>query len=102
MDASAEADIVYGAPAGTQLTGTGICENGWIQIEYEGQVVYGSGDYLLPVDTGTAPAEAAPVAEAPVEAAAAPVEAQAAVPVEAPVEAPAEVPVEAPAETPVY
>ncbi|MBR2765288.1 MAG: SH3 domain-containing protein [Blautia sp.] len=66
-DASADAALVTGVTAGTQLTGTGVCDNGWIQVEYNGQVVYGSGDYLLPA----APAEAAPADQAAAEAPAA-------------------------------
>ena len=45
-DASPDAALVIGVMAGTELTGTGVCDNGWIQIEYNGQVVYGSGEYL--------------------------------------------------------
>lgn len=45
-DASAEAQQVSSAAAGTQLTGTGVCENGWVRVEYEGQVCYVSGDFV--------------------------------------------------------
>ena len=47
-DASTDAQQVSGAAAGTQLTGTGVCENGWIRVEYEGQVCYVSGDFVTP------------------------------------------------------
>ncbi len=71
-DASAEAALVTGVTSGTQLTGTGVCENGWIQVEYNGQVVYGSGDYLLPAEAAPAAAEAAPAEAAPAAQEAAP------------------------------
>jgi len=63
-DASPDAALVIGVMAGTELTGTGVCDNGWIQIEYNGQVVYGSGEYLT--QTGAAPAEVSQEAEQPV------------------------------------
>ena len=47
-DASTDAQQVSGAAAGTQLTSTGVCENGWIRVEYEGQVCYVSGDFVTP------------------------------------------------------
>ena len=59
-DASPEADLVIGVMAGTELNGTGVCENGWIQIEYNGQTVYGSGEFLT--QTGAAPEAAQPEA----------------------------------------
>ena len=63
-DASPDAALVIGVMAGTELTGTGVCDNGWIQIEYNGQVVYGSGEYLT--QTGAALAEVSQEAEQPV------------------------------------
>ena len=63
-DASTDAEIAYGVVTGTALTGTGICDNGWIQISYDGQTVYALGEYLAPQDGGGA--EAAP-AEAPAD-----------------------------------
>lgn len=45
-DCNAEADWVAGAPAGTQLKSTGVCENGWIRVEYEGKTCFVSGDYV--------------------------------------------------------
>lgn len=56
-DASAEANLIIGVMGGTELTGTGVCDNGWIQINFDGQTVYASGDYLQ--QTGTAGAEGA-------------------------------------------
>lgn len=35
-------DVTYG----TELTVTGLCENGWVQILYKGQTAYVSGDYV--------------------------------------------------------
>lgn len=55
-DCSTDAQLIVGVPAGTALTSTGVCENGWVEISYNGQVCYASGDYL----TTTAPGEAAP------------------------------------------
>ena len=57
------APIVYGVPAGTSLTGTGVCENGWIQISYEGQTVYASGEFLTS-QGGPQPGEAVPTEQA--------------------------------------
>ena len=31
---------------GTDLTVTGLCENGWVRVEYQGQTGYVSGDYV--------------------------------------------------------
>lgn len=45
-DASTDGAQVNGVDAGTQLTSTGVCENGWVRVEYEGQVCYVSGDYV--------------------------------------------------------
>lgn len=45
-DASTDADIIMGVAAGTQLTSTGVCDNNWIRVEYEGQTGYVSGDYV--------------------------------------------------------
>ena len=57
-DASADANLIGGVMGGTELTGTGVCENGWIQLDYNGQTVYASGDFLT--QTGGGAAEAAP------------------------------------------
>lgn len=53
-DCSADAEFVAGVPTGSQLNSTGVCENGWIRVDYNGQAVYASGDYV----TTTAPAGA--------------------------------------------
>ena len=45
-DASYDAKTVYVVPAGTELVSTGICENGWIRIEYYGGNVYVSEKYV--------------------------------------------------------
>lgn len=52
-DCSTEGMQVNGAAAGTELKSTGVCENGWIRVEYEGQTCYVSGDFV----TTTPPAE---------------------------------------------
>ena len=51
-DASADADLIASVAAGTQLNSTGVCDNGWIRIDYNGQTCYASGDFV----TTTAPA----------------------------------------------
>ena len=51
-DASADADLISSVAAGTQLNSTGVCENGWIRVDYNGQTCYASGDFV----TTTAPA----------------------------------------------
>lgn len=45
-DCSTDGDQINGVSAGTELKGTGICENGWIRVEYEGQTGYVSGDFV--------------------------------------------------------
>ena len=45
-DASADADLISSVAAGTQLNSTGVCENGWIRVDYNGQTCYASGDYV--------------------------------------------------------
>ena len=45
-DASPDGELITGVESGTVLHGTGVCENGWIRLEYEGQTVYATGDYL--------------------------------------------------------
>lgn len=47
-DASSDALWINGAAAGIQLTSTGVCENGWVRVEYEGKVCYVSGDFVTP------------------------------------------------------
>ena len=51
-DASADADLIASVAAGTQLNSTGVCQNGWIRVDYNGQTCYASGDYV----STTAPA----------------------------------------------
>ena len=43
---SENASILGTVSYGTDLTVTGLCENGWVQILYKGQVAYVSGDYV--------------------------------------------------------
>ena len=45
-DASADADFVAGVLSGESLKCTGICNNGWIRVDYNGQTCYASGDYV--------------------------------------------------------
>ena len=62
-DASAEATLVASVASGTQLTSTGVCDNGWVEVSYEGQTAYVSGDYVTAAaaaaDAGTADQAAA-------------------------------------------
>ena len=46
IDASKESDIITGVLSGTILKCTGICQNGWIRVEYDGKTGYVSGDYV--------------------------------------------------------
>lgn len=45
-DCSAEAEYINSVAAGTQLQSTGVSDNGWIEISYEGQTCYVSGEYV--------------------------------------------------------
>ena len=45
-DANAEAEIVAGVLSGESLKSTGVCDNGWIRVDYNGQTCYASGDYV--------------------------------------------------------
>ncbi|MBR2527222.1 MAG: SH3 domain-containing protein [Blautia sp.] len=45
-DANVDAQIVASVAMGTELTQTGVCDNGWVQLEYNGQVVYALGEYV--------------------------------------------------------
>lgn len=58
---NAAAPVLQGVPAGTQLTSTGVSEDGqWVEVNYNGTVCYASAQYL----TTTAPAGAADAAAA--------------------------------------
>ena len=57
-DCSAEANFITSVPAGTELTSTGVSDNGWIQISYNGTTCYASGDYVTAKDTSAAAEEA--------------------------------------------
>lgn len=65
-DCSTDADLVTSVPAGTELTSTGVSDNGWIEISYQGTTCYVSGDYVTAstADAGTADAQAADQAQA--------------------------------------
>ena len=61
-DASADAEFVAGVLSGESLKCTGICDNGWIRVDYNGQTCYASGDYVSttpPVGAATADTAAA-------------------------------------------
>jgi uncharacterized protein YgiM (DUF1202 family) len=58
-DCNTDGDYIVGIPEGTELKSTGVCENGWIRVEYDGQVGYVTGDYV----TTTAPSGETAVAE---------------------------------------
>ena len=49
-DCSPDAPIIRGVFEGTELHGTGITENGWIKINYEGITGYVSPDYVVLLD----------------------------------------------------
>lgn len=56
-DASADAEFVAGVLSGEALKCTGVCDNGWIRVDYNGQTCYASGDYVSttpPVGAATA------------------------------------------------
>ena len=63
-DASADAEFVAGVLSGESLKCTGICDNGWIRVDYNGQTCYASGDYVTTsAPAGDASAEADTSAE---------------------------------------
>ena len=43
---SADSKVLGAVSRGTDLTVTGLCENGWVQVLYKGQVGYVSGEYV--------------------------------------------------------
>lgn len=45
-DANAEAEFVAGVLSRESLKCTGVCDNGWIRVDYNGQTCYASGDYV--------------------------------------------------------
>ena len=62
--ASADADLVASVASGTELKSTGVCDNGWIRVDYNGQTCYASGDYVTTsAPAGDASAEADTSAE---------------------------------------
>lgn len=63
-DASAEAEFVAGVLSGEALKCTGVCDNGWIRVDYNGQTCYASGDYV-----STTPPVGAAAADTSTEAA---------------------------------
>ena len=65
-DASADAEFVAGVLSGDALKCTGVCANGWIRVDYNGQTCYASGDYV-----STTPPVGATAADTTADAAAA-------------------------------
>jgi len=43
---SKNSDILGVVPYGTELAVTGLCENGWVQIDYKGKTGYVNGEYV--------------------------------------------------------
>lgn len=63
-DASADADFVAGVLSGEALKCTGVCDNGWIRVDYNGQTCYASGDYVSTTPpVGAAAADTAATAQ---------------------------------------
>ena len=50
-DCSAEAELVGSVPEGTELTSTGVSDTGWIEVVYNGQTCYVSGEYVTQTQT---------------------------------------------------
>ncbi|MCF0134612.1 MAG: SH3 domain-containing protein [Blautia sp.] len=48
-DCNADAEFIIGIPSGTTLHSTGVCENGWVRVEYDGKTGFVTGDYVTPV-----------------------------------------------------
>lgn len=71
-DCSADAQWIASVTAGTSLNSTGVCDNGWVEIDYNGQVCYASGDYVTPAAADGSAADAAGAEGAPAEGEAAP------------------------------
>ena len=73
-DADPNAESIGTVPSGFELTSTGVCENGWIRVDYQGQIVFASGDFVTQTAVQEAPTPAdaaAPAADAAAEAPAA-------------------------------
>lgn len=49
--ANPKAQLVTGAPTGSQVVGTGRVEGSWIEVTYNGVTGWSSGNYLRPVGT---------------------------------------------------
>ena len=43
---NADSEILATLPYGAQVNVTGLCDNGWVRIDYKGQVAYVNGEYL--------------------------------------------------------
>lgn len=51
--ANGQAQLVTGAPTGSQVVGTGRTDGSWIEVRYNGVTGWSSGTYLRPVGTQT-------------------------------------------------
>lgn len=56
---NAQAELVSGAPAGSEVTGTGRIEGTWVEITFNGVTGWSSGNYLSKIGTVDAAAAAA-------------------------------------------
>lgn len=52
-DANTESDILGGLFTGDIVQATGVCENGWIRIKYNGNIGYAYGNCLSESSSGT-------------------------------------------------
>ena len=48
-DATPDATVFSSAQEGTQLISTGVCENGWIRVDWQGQTLFASGEFVREV-----------------------------------------------------
>lgn len=58
-DCNTDAAQIGSVEQGATITSTGVCENGWIRIDYQGQTGYVSGDFVTPADTAATDTAAA-------------------------------------------
>lgn len=73
-DCNTEAAQIGSVEQGATITSTGVCENGWIRMDYQGQTGYVSGDFVTPATApeadGTATTDGAATDAAAADAAA--------------------------------
>ncbi len=58
-DCNTDAAQIGSVEQGATITSTGVCENGWIRMDYQGQTGYVSGDFVTPADTAATDTAAA-------------------------------------------